>query len=338
MKVGGVWVGWGLGDWSHHPDGSDRDDTVRRAKAFMRRKFSSYAGHLADTNKFDKEMHDAVWEMQRRYFESGKLHPPTGILDLDTQVVMGFKKPIPKARPVIFTIEGHMSNMWIGPCAETARILEGQGVCRWQPVGYNSASLPFDKSAQNEFRRLLSDTGLLPPGTGWGMVIYSRGGIAGSEVFMNDILPVHGSLHWRLKDLKRVVAFGNPWRERDKIAPWIPTNVRPKDGTQGISDQRMERTPDFWMEVAKTGDIYAENTVDDAGENKTAIYKIVQNEWWGGPDSIFMQVFEVATSPITETIAIIKAITSGIMFAVNTSPHAGFDLGPVIEHMRGVAA
>lgn len=327
MRVGGVWVGWGLGD------NSTGDFTVRNAKAFMRKKFPSYAGGLADTNAFDQQMLDAVWEMQRRYFESGRLHAPTGILDLDTQVVMGFKKAAPPVRPVLFTVEGHMSDMFQGPCAETARILESEGVCRWQPVGYNNTALPFDNaSGQNELRRLLSDTVLLPPGTPWGMAIFSQGGIVGSKFFLEDVRPESGALHWRFKDFRGCLAHGNPYRENSVIADWVPDPPRPN--TQGISDVRMTNTPANWKEVARHGDLYAENTVDDAGEDKTAVYKIVQNQWWGGPDSIFMQVFEIVQRPAQEVIAMIQAITSGVMFLANMTPHGGYDLGPGIEFMR----
>ena len=89
MRINGVWVGWGLGD------NSTSDFTVRDAKAFMRHKFASYAGNLADTNLFDQNMYNAVFEMQRRYNAAGQLHAPTGILDLDTEYTMGFKSPPP---------------------------------------------------------------------------------------------------------------------------------------------------------------------------------------------------------------------------------------------------
>ena len=88
MRINGVWVGWGLGD------NSTGDFTVQRAKAFMRNKFGSYAGHLADTNLFDQQMFDAMVEMQNRYVASGQLAIGKfirGALDLETQYVMGFR-------------------------------------------------------------------------------------------------------------------------------------------------------------------------------------------------------------------------------------------------------
>ena len=64
-------------------------------------------------------------------------------------------------------------------------------------------------------RRLLADRTLLPPGTPWAMCIYSQGAIIGSTVWLQDIAPPTGSLHWRLKDWRATIAFGNPYREVD---------------------------------------------------------------------------------------------------------------------------
>jgi hypothetical protein len=237
------------------------------------------------------------------------------------------------SRPVVFTVEGHMSNMWAGPCAFSAKALEDEGVCRWQPVGYNTTKLPFDnKSGINEFARLLADTTVLPPNTPWGAYIFSQGGIVGSETFMQHIFPEGGKLHWRLKDCRGVVAFGNPYRENSVIAEWVPDPPRP--GTQGISNRRMVNTPSWWKEHSRHGDLYAENEVSDAGEDKTAIYMAVQNQWTGDADALLSQVLEIVKRPIPEVISMVRAILSGIMFLGKMGPHGMYDLGPCIDYMR----
>lgn len=227
-----------------------------------------------------------------------------------------------------------MSNMWVGPCAETARVLESEGVCKWQPVGYDSVSLPFNnKSGMDELRRLLADRTLLPDGTPWGMCIFSQGGIIGSSVWLEDILPQTGRLHWRLKDWRATLAFGNPYREKDVIAEWIPDPPMP--GTQGISNARMVNTPRDWKEISRHGDLYAENeSVGDAGEHKTAIYQAVQNRWSGHPDSLLSQLMEIVERPLPELLAMFQAIISGAMFLGNMAPHGAYDLGPGIDFMR----
>ena len=318
-----MWVGLGLGDVS--PE-------VRAVKAHMRKKFS-YAKDLADTSLYDEQMVKAVTEMQRRYGKQIGAHTP-GIVNLETKYAMGFLPRPVKPRPVIFTVEGHLSSMWVGPCAEVARHLETQGVVKWQPVGYNNVSLPFDnRSGEAELRRLLSDTVLLPPGTPWGMCIFSQGGIVGSSVWLKDIAPVTGSLHWRLKDWRATLAFGNPYRQQGVVAEWIPDPPRP--ATMGISNVRMTNTPrDRWKEIARRGDLYTENEPGDSGEMKTAIYMAVQNKWSGHPDALLSQLFELSQRPAAEFLAVVKAITSGVMFLGNMSPHGGYDLRPCIEFMR----
>lgn len=339
MRVAGVWVGWGLGD------NSTSDFTVRNAKAFMRKKFPSYAGHLADTNSFDKPMFDAVFEMQRRYHDAGRLHAPNGILDLDTQIVMGFKNPQPKVKPIIFTVEGHMSNPFAGPCAFTAQTLEGQGVCRWQPVGYDTTSLPFNNvSGINELVRLVRLTTLdngvpFPAGTPWGLIDFSQGAIVGGEFRLKHLLPEGGVCHWRLKDLKRSLSFGNPYRGKDEIADWIPDP--PNRGTQGISDVRLNAAHTaiaaIHREHSRHGDLYAENNDDESGRLESAVYKMIQNEW-SGDAGIFNAIFRLFAQPNAELMPLITAVLDGGMFLFNMGPHGTYDLGPCIEWMRGVAA
>lgn len=325
MRVAGVWVGLGIGDVS--PE-------VRAIKAFMRKKFS-YAKDLKDTSLYDEQMVNAVTEMQARYAKAGQigLHTP-GIVNVETKYAMGFLPRPMLPKPVLFTVEGHMSNMWFGPCAETARILEQQGICKWQPVGYDSTSLPFNnRSGIDELRRLLADRTLLPPGTPWGLAIFSQGGIIGSSVWLDYIAPATGSLHWRRSSWRGTLAFGNPYRELNTVAEWVQDPPRPN--THGISNVRMTNTPPQWKEVARRGDLYTEvDANSEATEHKTAIYMAVQNQWSGHPDSLLNQMLELTQRPAPEFLAMVQAIANGAMFLGNMSPHGGYDLRPCIDYMR----
>lgn len=320
-----MWVGLGLGDTS---------DEVKRIKDFMRRKFS-YAAVLHDTTLYDEQMVRVVAEMQGRYAAQGKIgeHTP-GIINVETKYAMGFLPRPTKPKPVVFTVEGHLSNMFVGPCAETARILEQEGVIRWQPVGYDSVSLPFNNaSGINELKRLLSDRTLLPPGTPWGLACYSQGAIIGSEVWLKDINPPTGSLHWRRRDWRATLAFGSPYRQKNVVAEWVQDPPRPN--THGISPYRMTDTPAAWKEVARRGDLYTEVDADsEHAEFKTAVYLAVMNKWSGHPDSLLNQMLELYERPIPESLAMIKAITNGVMFLGNMGAHGNFDIRPGIAHMR----
>lgn len=315
MIVGGKWVGLGLGD---------DDPEVGRLKDYMRKKFRSYAGQLAHTNLFDEQMVAVVMEMQRRYNI-----PVTGILGYNAKVTMGYIIPPPPVKPTLLTLNGAGVSMWDGPPADCARAVEN--ICYWQPVGFNASPFPMApgvKQARNELRFQIDRH----PGK-FGLVAYSMGAIAASQVYKYDLAPDNGVLHHRLPDLRKAVMFGNPMRQNGVV--WDVDGNPASPGTQGISSDRLENTPPWWREIAHHKDIYTENTVDDAGEDKTAIYGIVMNNWFSGPDSIFSQVFEVVARPIPETIAMIKAITSGIRFAASgTGPHINYPVEQAINYLR----
>ena len=66
----------------------------------------------------------------------------------------------------------------------------------------------------------------------------------------------------------------------------------------------------------------------------TAIYKIVMSQWWGGPDSILAQIVEIVQRPVTELIAMVQAITNGILFAASgTRPHVTYPTGPAVDYL-----
>lgn len=336
MRINGAWVGWGLGD------NSQSDPLVRNFKAFARRMYRSYMGHLADTNAFDQQLYDALVIMQDKLVAGGKLVPGKfirGVLDLPTQEASGFRRPAPPNRPIIFTVEGHMSNPWVGPCAWIASTLEAQGVCWWQPVGYDTVKLPFNnKSGRDELVRLLNNHRTeaghpFPPGTPWGLMGFSQGAIITNQVYLDYIRS--GSLNWRERDLTRAIAFGDPYREKDVDSGWWPDP--PKKGTQGISDRRMTNTPYWWKSANRTGDLYTENPDNEVGLYRTSIYKIAaENSWSGGPAGMLRRLMDLLT-PTDDIIPIFKAITGGVLFLGNMAPHGGYDLGAPLEYMRGVA-
>ena len=95
-----------------------------------------------------------------------------------------------------------------------------------------------------------------------------------------------------------------------------------RPGTQGISDERL-LDPPWWKEVAHHGDIYTENTVDNAGRFKTSrstsACRIpigpVGRTAWVEPDH------RSRRQPFGEGFAAAKAIISRIGFAAKgTAP------------------
>lgn len=327
MNINGEWVGWGLGD------ASVKDFTVQKVKAYMRAMFRSYAGSLVDNNIFDAQMQATVVEMQGRLVKDGLLTPGKfilGVLDLPTEYAMGFKKrpPIDVIRPVFVTVEGHMSNMWFGPVADTATQLEAEGLCYHQPTGYDNGKIPFDnKDGVNQLasnvRGLVLPSGHpFPAGTPWGFGIYSQGGIIGSQFWQQYLQPGQ-ELHWRLPDLKWVLSYANPCRENSKQAPWS-FNGGFSNNTQGLAadGERMIDTPSFWQEVGRHGDIFSENTPDEKGRIKSSIYELIMANLFRGPASILSVLTATLKKPASEILPIMLAIFDGIKFlADNPNPH-----------------
>lgn len=287
-----------------------------------------------------------------------------GVLDLNTQLAMGFKKPAPDLRrPIIFTVEGHMSDMFVGPAANNAEILQGQGVCWWKPVWYDCTSLPFNnKSGVEALVDMLSRTEIegpqLPNGSyimwpfpaemPWGIEGFSQGGMVVSEFMEKEVLAPNGRCHFRLAAFKRGLGIGNPRREFRKMASWND-NPPPVD-TQGIMGD-MNGVGTFvttgtaiegkWAENANDGDMFGVNTRDGAGMDKTAIAKIItENSWIGGEAAIFARVLNLFANLPAGAFNAIKAIISAIMFlAKNPNPHYATVAEPGdIEWMRGVSS
>lgn len=330
----------------------DHGPTFRPFQEFLNRKFSAYSNLKID-EYYGLDEARVVAEAMRRYGMAptfmtitidGVTTPVEGAIATDEFLIRaGYRAP---DRPIIFTVEGHLSGDGrVGPAAFTAQFLEspqGGNACWWQPIGYDNGRLPFNnQSGVNELKRLLGRTSMdngrpFPIGAPWGMMGFSQGAIITSKVFLELRSAPPGSLMAARRDtLRRAIAFGSPYREKDVVAPWVPDP--PKRGTQGISDVRITNTPSFWQEVSRTGDLYADNPDDEVGRNCTAVYKIVaESSWSGGPAGMLARVIDLLGNPFDGFIDIVKAIIKLAMFGANMGPHGIYDLGPCIEHMRGV--
>ena len=144
-------------------------------------------------------------------------------------------------------------------------------------------------------------------------------------VWKHDILDSKGELHDRLNDVVAAVNWGNPCRELH-VANGNKTSGVPIPDGRGIADDRLVNTPDWWYDYAHGGnssfgkDIYTDTPDDDAGDDMTAIFKIVQNvSGFIGPGSLLVQLTGMLTNPIVEIPAVFKAIYFGGAF-VTTQP------------------
>jgi hypothetical protein len=326
MKVGGAWVGWGLGDSS---------EEIRKYKAFMRAKFS-YAKSLADTPLFDDATFAAVYQMQTAYSAQGRLRKPTGIIDYATKIASGYlaKPPAADTRPLLLTVCGTGVPWWVGPDADTARALESK--YKWQPIGYRAAPFPMNTSVREGRDELCRQFEIHRDRVvkyGAAMIGYSQGAIVTSETWMQDIVPDNGRLHWARGSILKAVTFGNPMREQGRV--WHdPGGPAAPLSSHGIADQLLTDTPTWWRDYAHKGDLYSD-VEGESGENKRAIYKIVMGtRVLQGPDSLLAQVLELGTGKPAELIGMLKAIMdAGLFFANGTGPHVNYSTRPAIEYL-----
>ena len=334
MKIDGVWQGWGLGD---------TDPKVADIQKFLAGKYASYAGHLVPTGTYDQATADVVAELQRRYGL-----PVTGIFNFASQTKSGFYKPAPAKRtlPLFFSVEGHLSDLFHGPVADTATILEREGRCIHRPTGYNNGAIPFDNaSGENELARRIGQTvqddGVqFPAGTPFLIGGFSQGMIVVTDFIVNHLQPGQ-DLAWRAKDCLGVLAYGNPCRSKGSVAPWSRGQAGPAANAGMDPITRLDRlditTPFPIMDVYRKGDIFADNEPDTAGEIKSAVYlAVARGDLFSDPFSVSAQIANAFKVPVDYVMGAFWAIVSGVGFlAAQPSPHySPFNLDGGINWVR----
>ena len=356
MYIGGQYVGLGLGD--HSP-------VVVQLKALLKRKFTPARNTLDNGDEFTQALVDEVIRIQKIYVAEGKPGAKRyvqGVVNLEFKYDVGLLKRPDPPKPIIFTVEGHMSNMWMGPCADTASQLEQQGVSHWKPVGdWDTQALPFKNGTGVEalYRQLSSariEGGPIdprypdgpkimwpfPPSHPWGGIAFSQGAMVFCEFMWKYVLPPTAPLHYRLNGFKRGLMFGNPRRAKDAVCSWAQSP--PSPGTHGIMDKlfdaNAEGVGDRWAEHPNDQDMFAEVGDDAAGKDQTAIAKIITENKWFGTATLTARIMALFGNPVGDGYGAVMAMIDAIMFlASNPNPHYGTFATPGdVEWMRGVAA
>lgn len=331
---GVTYIGIGLGDVS---------DTVLDIKRFINRYYSRFK--LIENTIFDEQMRSCIAELQEIRVREGWKEPHIpGVINLATKYAIRYLKK-EKILPLCFSIEGHMSDMWVGPAAYVGEVLRAEGRALHFPTAYDRFALPFkNQTGVNELAHRVGttefrlDNGAIikfPPGTPWIGTAFSQGAMVWCDFYRQYLMPGK-PLNWRLKDLRAAIVCGNPDREKGKVATWI--NDPPPPDHQGIMDDvnRMVDTPWWWLEIARKGDMYTDNESEgERGRNKTAIAKIItQNKWSGGPAGLLARVTDLLSSPMDDVIPITLALYDAIRFGVNMGPHGMYDMEPAVQFCR----
>lgn len=303
----GAWVGWGLGDV---------DPKVVAIQTFLAHKFHSYAGSLVATGIYDAATAAAVATMQTNYGL-----PSTGIFDYASQVKSGFTKPTPKPRVPFFTVEGHMSDMWAGPAAGTAEVLEAEGRVTHFPTGYNSQAIPFDnKSGEVELTNRVNT--FAPAGTKFVIAGFSQGSMVVTDYLINELI---GSD--REKDCLGVLLYGNPSRSKGSVAPWSRAQAGPPENAGMEPQYRLDLLglkPAFpIMDVYRKGDMFSDNEPTEEGALKSACYEAIARSNIFSQFSIATEIAQAFMKPVDFVIGVFEAIFSALGFLANQSgnPH-----------------
>jgi hypothetical protein len=319
VNIDGKWVGFGLGDI---------DPKVAEMKVFLARKFAwvrNWTPSLGDSQIYDHNMVNVVMQMQINYNMV-----PTGVMNAATQERCGFYKPV-KVTPVFVSVEGHLSNMWAGPVADTGTQLEMEHLCRHQPTGFENGDLPFNNQSgvealrENIVQRVPSNAKLIIGGFSQGMIV------------VHDYLEQYGIP----SNLKAVLMYGNPNRALGSVAPWCDqATIAAARNTHGLDPvKRFELPGDVslraagvpFVDVFRKGDIFAQNGDDTEGACKAAVYEAVaRGKFWGSPTTLATTIASALGKPLLYVLPIVMATLSGMGFlAQNPNPHySPFDIEP----------
>lgn len=236
----------------------------------------------------------------------------------------------------LFTVHGTGMPDPFGPGlpADTARAV--LDLYRWQPIGnYPAAVFPMWDSVQKGRRELNHQISIKPGEIN--MAGYSQGAVVVGQVLKHDIMNPAGNLHHRLKDVRKVVLWGNPMRQKGIAHDDLCMHQVATPETHGILEDRLEGLEHAPFEVrdyAHEHDMFASVRDDDMHEYQVAVAKVVMNAWdfWVGPNSVVAQLFELGQRPIWEGIALAQAIIDALKFAGSTAH--GYNIGPAIEFLR----
>lgn len=309
---------------------------VKRWQKAMLARFASYTkgadgGPLKVDSYFGLDDQAVAREYQRHTGQA-----VTGVLSQDDLIKLG-------AMPVLLTVQGTGVDMWTGYPAEVARAC--LDFCLWQPIG-NYPADPFPMWASilqgiAELRLQIRAYANRNPGCRIWLAGYSQGAIVVSWVYKHDILAKNGILNDLLRFVGKAVTWGNPMRELGKANGNLRAGWPVPEG-QGILHDRLQGTPDWWLDFAHGAnsewgrDLYTDTEVGARGDDESAICDIVmQQTLLSGPIALAKRVGALITNPIEGIPAAVEAIyDAGMFFGGGTGPHVNYSIEPAVDLLR----
>lgn len=331
MRINDVYVGIGV---------ADQSDEIARIIDFVRKKYTPARKLVAPGTLFTAALEQEISREQQIFVAEGKMKAGEfipGVINLAWKYASGYLNR-EVLLPLYFSVEGHMSDMWLGPVSWVGQRLHDEGRALHFPTFYRNNTIPFStQTGVLELARrvgaTVQDNGVkFPAGTPFALGGFSEGSMAVFE-FYHQFLAPGKPLEWRAKDLRAVLSCGSPHREQGVAAPWIPDP--PAADHQGISDVRMVNTPHWWVEVARKGDLYTDNQSDgDRALYKTMCYKLIaKGSFSGGKAGFLARVIDLL-QPTDDLIPVALAIFDGMRFLTNMGPHGVYPMEPALQFMR----
>ncbi len=250
-----------------------------------------------------------------------------------------------------FTVAGTIARWWMGYPADLARWLESadDGRYVWQPVEYPAETFPMWPSILQGIFNLEAEINRHP-----GKIVldgYSQGAIVVSVIWRDYILSPTGPLHHRLDDVVAVITYGNPMRCPGKAngnliaGKPLPSEVSGyvTGGIAGPNCLKPDQVPDFFLDFANNGDLYACSPVGETpwdeetevGENQTLIYNMIMEIT--GADFIDMakKLMEIVAQPLSQLLPLVQAIGNGVLFFGQgpRSGHYTYDVAPAAHYL-----
>ena len=243
----------------------------------------------------------------------------------------------------VFSINGYMGNMWLGPQAEVAQWVQQQTGTYWQPIGYMCNSFPLSggvSSGLAEFKRQRQ----LHPGP-YLLSTWSEGAIIGT-------LAVKAEIAAGINDCKGAVAYGNPYRAAGQWNPCAPALGAVGDpGGAGIGGPKNNwAAPSWWHNYVhgpnpgtsydgKNGvDMYTACPTNGEGTVIWIIFDFVLTQWTGAVADLWLFGEELITNSIHAAIDVTKAIIMAIsFFGGQCVPHTDYDSYAGKTYLAGLA-
>ena len=261
----------------------DANATVLRWRQVMNVRYGGLYTRLHGPLPTDTNVYGPRAVLWQKEYETRTHQTPDGVVSDADLAALGIAA---HNLPLFFSVEGHQSDMFHGPVADTANQLEAEELCHHLPTGYNDGAVPFDNnSGVIELARRLSqttqDNGVpSPPGTKFIIGGFSQGMIVVYD-FMERYFQPGGALAFRAPDCLGYLFYGNPCRAANSCAPWALAEASNSDGSHGLDPVKRFGLPGCVpqpanaMDVWRRGDIFAQNSDDLKGQLKAAVYQAV---------------------------------------------------------------